>query len=611
MLLLLTITFLSTLQYFSVKSKLNVTIEESIDDIVHGVKNTVAAQLSGKKAIAKYATSLVEKDPSHEHITEIITYQDLSDEFLLIGGGFESDGTFFRNDPNWDPGAGWDPRVRPWYKKAKAERDIIITEPYADSATGEILISIATPIEEAGSFVGSIFFDLSLASLSDLVNEVTLFEAGYIFIVSESGVIVAHPDGKMNGKNIKSLLPNSRIQTNTITNPEVNGVEYNLRFAKIPSQDWYIGVLLDESIAFEAIDDMRDQVIIFAFLGVITSVFILLLLMKKLLRPLDNLNDAITNIASGDADLTKRLSTNTDVEFAQLANGFNTFTASLQEQINLLKSYGEEVTNGTYVTQKGAQESDAAISEQLQEIDLLATAMNEMSVSASEVANNAQGAAHAAESANNAGLRGVDIVGETTSSISSLSRSIEGTVKDVETLEDATHNIETILQVINDIAEQTNLLALNAAIEAARAGEQGRGFAVVADEVRTLASRTQDSTTEIRAMIDKLQAGVKAVVGAMKSSQDAATQSVEKAEMTGEALEQICASISEITDMNMQIASAAEEQSSVAEEINQNTVKIKDISLSVSDHSHKTGETIEQQTSSINKQNEILDRFKV
>lgn len=610
-LLLLTITFLSVIQYFSVKSKLSVTIENSIDDIVHGVKNTVASELSGKKGIAEYATTLAEEDLSNAHITQVISYPEIKNEFLLVGGGYESDGSNFKNDPNWNPGPEWDPRVRPWYIKAKKENTLIITEPYADSATGEILISVATPLESQGQFMGSIFFDLSLAGLSDLVNQVTLFDAGYIFIVSEGGVIVAHPDGKMNGKNIKSLLPNSPIQTSRSDHPIIDGEEYNLRFAKIPEQDWYIGVLLNEDIAYKAINDMRSQVIVFAALSIVVSVIVLLLLMKKLLLPLDNLNDAIKNIASGDGDLRKRLSTNTDVEFAELAQGFNAFTGNLQEQIKRLKNYGDEVKQGTEITQQGAHESEASISEQLQEIELLATAMNEMTVTSSDVASNAQGAAAAAEEANNASLEGVDIVGQTTSSITALSQSIEGTVQDVETLEDATHNIETILQVINDIAEQTNLLALNAAIEAARAGEQGRGFAVVADEVRTLASRTQDSTTEIRAMIDKLQGGVKSVVSAMQSSQQAATQSVEKAELTGQALAQICDSISKITDMNIQIASAAEQQSSVAEEINQNTVKIKDISLAVSEHSHKTNEAIEMQTNSISKQNQILDSFKV
>lgn len=611
LLLIITIAFLGTVEYFSIKSKLQTTIEESIEDIVHGVKNTVSSELGGKKAIASYATSLAQQDPSHQNITSVIRVPEIKHEFLLIGGGYESDGSNFKSDPDWEPGPGWDPRVRPWYIKAKKEGQLIITEPYADSATGEILISVATPLLKANEFIGAIFFDLSLSGLSDLVNQVNLFDAGYIFIVSESGVVIAHPDASKNGKNMSDFLPNSTIQVDRIDRPILDGEEFNLRFAKIPKQDWYIGVLLDERIAYKAATDMRNQVVVISIVALFISVLVLQYIINKLLRPLNALNNAIENIASGEGDLTRRLSTDTDQEFAKLASGFNQFKENLRAQIKLLKSTGDDVLSSMQVSQQGMQDSNSAVSSQLQEIDLLATAMNQMTVTASEVANNAQNAAEATKEADNATQTGVQIVEQTTSLIDTLSKRIEHAVGNIEVLENATHNIESILQVINEIAEQTNLLALNAAIEAARAGEQGRGFAVVADEVRTLASRTQDSTTEIRAMIDQLQSGVKTVVEAMKSSQGAAKETVEQAQNTQKALDRICAAIILINDMNTQIASAAEEQSSVSEEINENTVRIRDISINVSNYAHQASESIELQASSIQEQKQILDRFKV
>ncbi|MGC9458367.1 methyl-accepting chemotaxis protein, partial [Vibrio genomosp. F10] len=193
--------------------------------------------------------------------------------------------------------------------------------------------------------------------------------------------------------------------------------------------------------------------------------------------------------------------------------------------------------------------------------------------------------------------------------IDELSTRIDEAVSEVQVLESATDNIETILKVINDIADQTNLLALNAAIEAARAGESGRGFAVVADEVRTLAQRTQESTTEIRNMIEQLQAGASSVSNAMNQSKETAVNAVARAQEANGALDRIREAIQQISDMNIQIASAAEEQSLVAEEINNNTVKIKDLSVQVSDSASSANDAMLVQTENVREQDAILNKF--
>ncbi|WP_017041588.1 methyl-accepting chemotaxis protein, partial [Vibrio genomosp. F10] len=217
----------------------------------------------------------------------------------------------------------------------------------------------------------------------------------------------------------------------------------------------------------------------------------------------------------------------------------------------------------------------------------------------------------AARDADDATEAGSKVVSETTMSIDNLSARIDQAVEEVKGLETATANIETILKVINDIADQTNLLALNAAIEAARAGESGRGFAVVADEVRTLAQRTQESTTEIRSMIEQLQAGASSVSAAMNESKTTAIDAVDKAQAANSSLESISNAIQQISDMNLQIASAAEEQSLVAEEINNNTVKIKDLSTQVADSAENTNIAMQTQKDNIHQQDALLNKFVV
>ena len=608
--LLVALALLSANQYFNTKNQIQSLVVQSMKEIISGMSNTVNAELESKKSLASYTAGLITSDMSLDHIHTVIEQPTIKNTFLLTGLGFEKDGTFTSNDPSWDPGASWEPRARPWYIDSKQQRDTIITAPYADSVTNEILVSIASPLIANGQFEGAIFFDMSLSGLAQMVNQVSLFDAGYLFIVDANGTTIAHPDAQYNGKPMTNFIGNHPISSDAV-HAELDGKTVTLSFSQIAGQEWYIGAVLDESIAFAAVNQLRNDAVIYSFVALIAGIIALLLLIRVLMRPLADLNTAIQDVASGQGDLTRRLETSTDQEFAELATGFNAFTEKLQTLILQSKALSTDILLGTEQTAAGAQQSASAMSNQLKELDQLATAMHEMAATSVEVANNAQGAATAAQQADEAVQDGSRIVSHTANAISDLSAQIDEAVEVVRQLEASTGNIESILKVINEIADQTNLLALNAAIEAARAGESGRGFAVVADEVRTLAQRTQESTTEIRQMIEQLQSGASSAASVMGMSKETAASTVEKSQEADDALVRISGAIQQINDMNLQIASAAEEQSLVAEEINNNTLNIKELSVQVSDAASAADQALEEQIAKVREQDSIMNKFVV
>ena len=610
-LLLITVSLLSTQQVINIHSQTQEHIDSSVEEILTSVGNTVQSEMNAKKDLARSITEVIELNPnSHNYVQNVLERPTLKNNFIAIGFGYESNGFVIENDDNWEAGADFDPRQRPWFIAAKNKGDLIVTDPYVDASSKNVIISVGTPVKENGQFLAGMFYDLELTTLSDLVNQVNLFDAGYLFLVTADGTTIAHPQSKYNGEKISSYLPQIDL-TQATQHIEIDSHHYMINLTHIPNENWYVGSVLDEDIVYASVEKLRNSAIIYSIIAVMTSVIALTLLIRTLMRPLDTLNNAIKGVASGKGDLTQRLETNTDQEFSELATNFNTFIENLQHQIIESKHISDQILNGTQITAEGAKDSANAIQTQLQELEQLATAMHEMSVTATEVANNAQGAASAAKEADQATVEGSSVVGESTQTINMLSDSIDLAVEEVQVLESATANIETILKVINDIADQTNLLALNAAIEAARAGESGRGFAVVADEVRTLAQRTQESTTEIRTMIEQLQSGASSVANAMHQSKGSAVEAVEKANLANSALHRIRDAIQRISDMNLQIASAAEEQSLVAEEINNNTVNIKDLSTQVAESANRTNTAMQAQQEDVHKQDQILNRFTV
>jgi len=333
-------------------------------------------------------------------------------------------------------------------------------------------------------------------------------------------------------------------------------------------------------------------------------------ILRNLLRQVGGLHRAVAEIERS-SDLSREVPITSHDEIGRTAEAFNAMLARFRDALGQVSSATATVAAATEQLNAVSVETSQGIERQQQEIDQVATAMNEMSATVREVASNATNAADSTSHASEATDRGKRVVNENIEAIDTLAREVERASEVIHGLEQESDNIGTVLDVIREIAEQTNLLALNAAIEAARAGEQGRGFAVVADEVRSLASRTQDSTREIQSMIQRLQEGSRNAVQVMEMGREQAQVGVERSAATGSALDEITDAVARINDMNTQIASAAEEQSAVAEEINRNIVNISDVVHTNVDQIHQ----IDSASSDLMQQSQTLkdlvDRFKL
>jgi methyl-accepting chemotaxis protein len=358
-------------------------------------------------------------------------------------------------------------------------------------------------------------------------------------------------------------------------------------------------------------DSIAHQLLVLLVVGTLSTFAAAFFLPLLVTVPIKEISDRIKNIAAGDGDLTIRIKVERDDELGELAGHVNRFMDQLQHLIQDVRSNTNEVSGAAeellVISSKGQRAAD----EQCNAITMVVTAVNELTMAIQEVARNTGNTAQSTKEANRITDQGQERIRLAVKHVQGLSAHVTQTAQSIVKLEDEAKNVTSVIDVIRGVAEQTNLLALNAAIEAARAGEQGRGFAVVADEVRTLASRTQQSTADIQGMLSKLQQGVQHAVVGMNESATMTNEAVNSANDAGESLSGIGAAVQEITDMAIQIATAVEEQSSVTAEIDRNLVEINQLAMTTSDGATYTAQASQRLSQLSSGLRDTLRRFTV
>ena len=448
----------------------------------------------------------------------------------------------FTQRPDAKMPEGYDPRQRPWYKQAVAADKTMLTPPYL-AAVGGLVVTIAMPVKKHGELLGVVGGDLSLATLVNIINSVDFGGIGHAFLVSADGQVIVSPDKDQVMKNLKDIYPGANVRVGA-GNQDVllNQQERILSFTPVtglPNAQWYIGLSIDRDKAYAALGKFRTSALIAMFVAVTAIAVLLSLLIQVLMRPLTTMGRAMQDIAQGEGDLTRRLAVQSKDEFGELGGAFNQFVERIHASISEVSSATRQVHD---LSQRVMASSNASIigsDEQSARTNSVAAAINELGAATQEIARNAADASQHASGASEQADDGRQVVEQTILAMTELSQKISLSCTQIETLNASTDNIGHILDVIKGISQQTNLLALNAAIEAARAGEHGRGFAVVADEVRSLAARTSQATLEIVDVVRKNHDLSLSAVSSMQSSLSRTGLGVELANEAGEVILEI------------------------------------------------------------------------
>ncbi|WBA16997.1 MULTISPECIES: methyl-accepting chemotaxis protein [Salinivibrio] len=559
-------------------ARLDTEVAQRLESTTASYNQYVSDWVASKERAMTSLTSEADENNMVTHLKQVRDAGGFDNVFLAYPDGSQDNANGVVLPPGND-----DPRKWGWYINAKADpSSVFMDNPTVAAATGANVVSLGKALQFNGDTL-VLGADVEIGDIIEGLEKVILPGNGYMFIANSEGNIFTHANTDLLKEPINQLgLSFSTVKSAMNSGESVMadvGGEESVVYAK-PIKDTgliTVTVINYDSLVAPLFDAVWGQIAV-TIAVVIACTLLFNLLVNILFRPLTNVSNALEQIAHGSGDLTQRIDVESEDEVGQLAKNFNTFVGSMHQLISHIREQADQLTSQSDSSTERARRNVDDINQQQQEVTMVATAVTELASATQEIASHAEHTANTAQESTASTDNGRAVVENTKTSITRLSDELKQASTIVAELDKHSQEISTVLSTIQGIAEQTNLLALNAAIEAARAGEQGRGFAVVADEVRILSQRTHASTEEIKSTIETLQTTTASAVSTMESSSVLAGDSVSDVDKATAALSEIDAAVNQISDMATQIATAAEEQTHVTSEITQNITSIKDVS---------------------------------
>ncbi|MCJ8349073.1 methyl-accepting chemotaxis protein [Moritella sp.] len=544
-------------------------------------------------------------------ITQKYKSNSLGDDYVTIArliketSGFASvffafdDGVTYSTAQNsdWVNGVAilerYDARLRPWYIKGKNTATLDVTNVYNAKSTGLPVISVVRNIDD-----GVLLGNIDLKILEETVKNVDYPGSVTAIMDSDGYALVSNSPALRTGvnfsdvgmSNVQTGMLSGRANTTAYTVDGVDKLAFTQEITLVNGKRWYLFIGVDKSVAYAEVDEALESAIVVSAIMLAIGLFLTITVLNIVYRPIVSLKEVVMDLSKGNGDLTRRLPVESNDDLGDISAGINAFITNLQTLMLEIDNSSQHISESVERLEQQTTSNNQVLDAHSIETDQIAAAVEEMSATANDVASNAEEASQFTDAMNKQVNTSKVTVTSTTATVSKLVEDVESSSKSIQDIEKDTQAITKVLNVIGEIAEQTNLLALNAAIEAARAGEQGRGFAVVADEVRALAARTQVSTAEIKETLDALTAGSSSAILAMNMTQETCQEAAKSTYTVAEDLDHIASSVTKINDLNTQIATAAEEQSSVSNEVTRNMTAIREMAQELAINGQSTAQ---------------------